>query len=455
MEPEIRYATTADGVSIAFTRTGSGSPIVIVPNIWGTIAIFSSLSTWLVDANTAHGRETITLDARGTGASQRDVSNISLETRLLDLAAVVDHLGLERFTLLAISHGGPATIAYAARHPERVENLILIATYADGSDYARRAPAMRSFAAMAEISNDQWAFFTRASASTLLGFAQADAAERLAAVFQDSCTPEMLTRYREAARETNVARELANVKCPTLVLDPRTWAMRVEEQSRELAMKIPGARIVTHDGNPDPTASDPDTEAAIWAFLEPESHTGPEPRVGSSIRARGPAESGMTAILFTDIADSTALTERLGDNAFRTAARTLDEQLRAAIRDAGGTTIEGKTLGDGVLATFTSAAQAIDAARKALELSAASELQLHIGIHAGDVIRESDNVFGGAVNIAARISALSAPNEILVSRTVTDLARTSAGVSFEDRGDHLLKGIEEPQHVFAVRKAGA
>lgn len=65
-----------------------------------------------------------------------------------------------------------------------------------------------------------------------------------------------------------------------------------------------------------------------------------------------------------------------------------------------------------------------------------------------------DNVYGGAVNVAARISGLSAPGEVLVSRTVADLARTSAGVSFEDRGEHALKGIAESQRVFAVRKEG-
>jgi class 3 adenylate cyclase len=78
-------------------------------------------------------------------------------------------------------------------------------------------------------------------------------------------------------------------------------------------------------------------------------------------------------------------------------------------------------------------------------------LQLHLGIHAGDVIREENNVYGGAVNIAARIASASAPGEVLVSQTVRDLARTSAGVSFEDRGEHALKGIVEPQRLFAVR----
>jgi adenylate cyclase len=78
---------------------------------------------------------------------------------------------------------------------------------------------------------------------------------------------------------------------------------------------------------------------------------------------------------------------------------------------------------------------------------------LHVGVHAGDVITERDNVYGGAVNIASRICALSAPGEILVSATVRDLARTSSGVSFDDRGEHTLKGIADPVRVFAVRSS--
>jgi adenylate cyclase len=76
---------------------------------------------------------------------------------------------------------------------------------------------------------------------------------------------------------------------------------------------------------------------------------------------------------------------------------------------------------------------------------------MHVGLHAGDVTPEGTNVYGGAVNIASRICAMCDPGEILVSQTVRDLARTSAGVSFEDRGEHALKGIADPIRVFAVR----
>jgi class 3 adenylate cyclase len=134
--------------------------------------------------------------------------------------------------------------------------------------------------------------------------------------------------------------------------------------------------------------------------------------------------------------------------------------LRSIIAENGGRTIEGPTLGDGVLATFTSARQAIEAALACGRAGNDCGLPLHLGLHAGDVIRESDpdgraNVYGGAVNIASRISGLSAPGEVLVSDTVRGLARTSAGVTFEDRGEQALKGVGEAVRVWAVVEGDA
>src|SRR5207245_4308545 len=119
--------------------------------------------------------------------------------------------------------------------------------------------------------------------------------------------------------------------------------------------------------------------------------------------------SGTAVILFADIVDSTALTERLGDAAFRDKARKLDGALRGVIREHAGTAIEGKLLGDGVLAVFTSARQAIEAALACATEREGAGLPLHLGLHAGDVIREDNNVYGGAGNIASRTSGPSAP----------------------------------------------
>ena len=136
MEPRIQYAQAADGVSIAFCTAGEGQPLV-----WLNALPFShiqlewqlpDISTWY--ERLAQRRKFVRYDYRGSGLSDRDVTDYSLDAHVLDLEAVVDRLGLEPFNLFAIFHAGPVAIAYAARHPERVSHLVLWCSWARGSD---------------------------------------------------------------------------------------------------------------------------------------------------------------------------------------------------------------------------------------------------------------------------------------------------------------------------------
>jgi class 3 adenylate cyclase len=156
--------------------------------------------------------------------------------------------------------------------------------------------------------------------------------------------------------------------------------------------------------------------------------------------------------MFADIVDSTALAGQLGDRVFLDRSRELERRILAAVSANSGAAVEGRTLGDGVLATFSSASDAIKAAITCASVGEELGLALHLGLHAGDVIREENNVHGQAVAIAARISGLTGANEILVSATVRELARASASVSFEDLGEHSLKGVTEPVRVWRVNR---
>jgi class 3 adenylate cyclase len=113
--------------------------------------------------------------------------------------------------------------------------------------------------------------------------------------------------------------------------------------------------------------------------------------------------------------------------------------------------VEGRVLGDGVMALFDTARTAIACTFKCREAASNLALDLHVGLHAGDVIEGDNDVHGGAVNLAARICGASAPGEVLVSDTFRRLARTSARVTFEDRGEHMLKGVADPARLYAVR----
>jgi class 3 adenylate cyclase len=172
---------------------------------------------------------------------------------------------------------------------------------------------------------------------------------------------------------------------------------------------------------------------------------------GEAAPAPAPVDAETAVILFTDIVDSTALTERLGDAAYVAKAGGFERALRQAVRDSKGEDIEGVTLGDGVLAVFSSGTQAIECAIRAHECARAAGFRLHVGIHAGDVLRTGSAVHGGAVNIAARVCHAAPPGETLVSDTVRSLARTATRVQFVDRGLHQFKGVSDPHHVFAVR----
>jgi class 3 adenylate cyclase/DNA-binding SARP family transcriptional activator len=159
-------------------------------------------------------------------------------------------------------------------------------------------------------------------------------------------------------------------------------------------------------------------------------------------------------ILFTDIADSTGLTEQLGDWLFRERARALENELRETIRTFGGRLVEGITLGDGLLADFGSGPPAVACAVKCQEIAVTRGLPLHVGLHAGEVIREAGNIFGGSVNLAARVCSTAPPGRILVSQRVRDMARNTDESMFDnmfdDLGDVLLKGFAQPVRLFDV-----
>jgi len=344
-------------------------------------------------------------------------------------------------------------IAYATRHPERVSHLIFWCSFSRASDLLQ-SPQLQGLLALLD---KDWELFTEAMANVVYGWSAGEPAREFAAYMRESASAATVRAAIPELAQVDVSDLLPQVRCPTLVLHRRQMSYPDLAAGRYMASRIPGARLVTLEGDssqfggPGQAPSDRwrgDLETILSAVDEFLSEG-----TGGAEEAPTVLPSGTAVILFADIVDSTALTERLGDVAFRAKARDLDTSLRAIMRDNAGTPIEGKLLGDGVLAVFTSARQAIEAALASGKAGDEVGLPLHLGLHAGDVIREEGNVYGGAVNIAARISGLSAPGEVLVSDIVRGLARTSVGVQFEDRGEQSLKGVGEPVRVWAVVKA--
>jgi class 3 adenylate cyclase len=443
MEPRIQYAKTSDGVSIAYAVAGAGLPVVFASPLFGGLHMASTTSRpWPpVEQLVALGWQVVIYDGRGTGSSERDRADFSLEARMLDLDAVIDGAAqAKRCVVVGSVSGGPAAIAFAAQNPERVSHLVLRNAYASGAERDDTIFGMLVMRLLRPTIEEHWDFFTLTIANAMVGYTDSERAKEQADAYRTAISPQGFPAATAAMDRIDASVYLESVRVPCLVVNDTgvpAVAAGAGAMARKLASRIPNARLVVTDDFP----------RALDAFLR-------EGRRPDSAKASA-LPSGTAIILFADIADSTALTEQLGDAAFRAKARDLDEALRRAIAATGGIAIEGKLLGDGVLATFSAAREAIAAAAAMHEAARRVGLVLHVGIHAGDVILEENNVYGGAVNIAARISGEAAAGETLVSQTVRDLARTSAGVVFQDRGEHELKGVSEPVRLFSVRAENA
>ncbi len=454
MEPRIQYAKTADGVSIAFWTLGEGMPLVVA---WGWTHVqlewqFPEIRAFY--ERLAAGTNLVRFDHRGIGLSDRNVTDYSLDTLLLDLEAVVDHLGLGKFAIVTGGFSGPVAITYAVRHSERVSHVLLWCAWARAPDVFRSGRVQ----AVGALRGKDWEVYTETTARLQTGWSAGEVAHRLAAFVRESVTPEGLQSLMDAVAQFDVTELLPQVRSPTLVAHRRQVLVPDVEVARGLASCIPGARLAFLEGESWlPFLGD--TEAVLRAIDE---FLGIEGEKGALTR-EPPAAGAFRTILFTDVEGSTALTQRLGDEKAREVLREHERIVREALKAHGGTEI--KTMGDGFMASFGSATKALDCAiavQRAISVgvglappegaasSAPTEaIRVRMGLNAGEPIAEEDDLFGTAVIMAARIAGQAQGGEILVSDVVRQLV-AGKGFLFADRGETVLRGFEDPVRLYEV-----
>ena len=248
---EILFCRAHDGVRVAYAKSGErGAPPLVKPANWLTHLEFDWDSPvwrhWLTEMGRGH--TLIRYDVRGGGLSDHNAADLSFASWIRDLEAVVDAEQLERFSLLGISQGCAVAIAYAARHPERVDKLVLYGGYAVGRNHRNMSP-------QAELERTLLQNLIR------VGWGRDNPAFRqvFGTLFIPEGTPdqhqwfndlaktmpvESALRVRETTGAIDVRQEATEVRAPALVLHARGDAMIPFEFGRQLAAHIPGARFV-------------------------------------------------------------------------------------------------------------------------------------------------------------------------------------------------------------------
>jgi pimeloyl-ACP methyl ester carboxylesterase/plasmid stabilization system protein ParE len=440
--PPTQYAKSGD-TSIAYQVVGDG-PIDLVLVLgfathlelqWESPAFarfFERISSF---------SRLIIFDKRGTGLSDPVTEVPTLEQRIDDVRAVMDAAGSERAALIGVSEGGPMSVLFAATHPDRVTALVLhgaMGRTTEAPDYPWASPAEALRESAAEFIAPNWGQQAEGMVELFApSFADdPQAVEFTARLERSAASPAMVQQIFEMFLDIDVRAILPTIHVPTLVLHRRGDRVVNRRAGEELAAQIPGARYVELPGiDHVPWAGDAEALLGeIEEFLTGERSVAEPHRV-------------LATVMFTDIVGSTERAAEFGDSRWRELLATHQAAVRRELTRSGGR--EVKTLGDGSLATFDGPARAIRCGCAIVEAAHSLGLEVRIGLHCGEIELIEDDVGGIAVHIAARVGALAAAGEVLVSSTVKDLVAGS-GISFVDRGTKQLKGIPDEWRLFAA-----
>jgi class 3 adenylate cyclase len=383
----------------------------------------------------------ITFDRRGCGASDP----VALE-RLPnweefadDACAVLDAIGSERAAIFGATDAGPTAILFAAAHPERAHAMILANTtarflsdddYPWGSSKDELDIVASSFA-------DMWGTEALSQLANL-DMGDDPAFHRWFAKLQRvSCSSLEAGAYMKLVEHTDVRYALASIRIPTLVLHRKELSWITFDQGRYLAEHIPNAKFSPIPGSSITIYAGPTDEMLeqIEEFL-----TGAPSTAGF--------DRALASVLFTDIVGSTERAASVGDRRWRDVLESHDALARSIIEQCRGRVI--KTTGDGVLATFDGPGRAIRATLSLRDALRAVGIDIRSGLHTGEIELRDNDIGGVAVHVAARVMEKADVRELMVSAAVPMLV-TGSGISFEDRGDHQLKGVPGTWRLFSVK----
>ena len=441
MVPQTQFAVLGDD-RIAYQVFGAGDvDLLWVPASGNCIdmswdwPVYAAFLWWL-----GGKARVISFDRRGTGASDAPSGEAlpSWELWADDARAVLDAVGSERAVIVGNADGGPAAILFAAIHPARTNGLMLINTcarFGAAPDYPAGF-AEEDLASISQLVQDNWGTEAMGQiAAPHLASLDPEFSRWTAKNQRMYMSPSAAARVLQLEQAWDVREALPLVRVPTLVLHVEEFLAIPVDHGRYLAEHIAGASLALLPG----------TDAFFFGPDHP-ANRHIEEFLGGLQRAVE-AERALSAVLFTDIVESTARASALGDREWRNLLETHDAVARTVVDQHRGRVV--KMTGDGMVATFDGPGRAIRCALALGESLRPLGIEIRAGLHTGEVeVRESD-IAGIGVHIAARVMDAAAPGDLLVSPAVPMLVAGS-GIEFEDRGDHELKGVPGSWRLFAV-----
>jgi pimeloyl-ACP methyl ester carboxylesterase len=267
---EIRYCNSPSGVRIAYASTGSGPPLVKAAN-WLTnldLELESPIWAHWIDALSERHR-LVRYDERGCGLSDWDVCEFGLDAWVEDLELVVDSVGLDTFPLIGLSQGGAVAVAYAVRHPDRVERLVLVGGYARGRLARAETAEEREEAALdLQVGRVGWRrddpAYRQVFAAQFLPDEPRETWDAFNALQRATTSTENVVRFLDTFANLDVSGIAGQVRCPTLVLHARRDRRVPTRQARELAALIPDSTLHLLDsGNHILTATEPAWDSLV------------------------------------------------------------------------------------------------------------------------------------------------------------------------------------------------
>ena len=437
--PETRYARIEDD-RVAYQVLGDGPPDLVI-----TIGSVGNIDVKWEDPvfedfyrGIATLGRLIAFDGRGSGASDPlpPGTQFAWESWVEDVGAVMDDAGSTRAVIIGALDAGPTAVMFAATHPDRTAALVLINTsarFVEANDYPVGHPPELA-RSLVELVKENWGT-PRMSAILYPERADDDHFREWYAKYgRSAAPPRVMAEHMEKALAIDVREALPSIQAPTLVLNRPSNQFMTIAQSRWMADRIPGAQFVELPGTGSGVMGQHGaaTVNALRAFL-------------TGAPAEPESERVLATVLFTDIVDSTGRAAAVGDRRWRELLDRHDSAARVAVERFRGRLI--KSTGDGILATFDAPSRAIRCAFGFSDAMAGAGVDIRAGLHTGEIEMRGEDVGGIGIHIASRTASHAGPRQVLVTRTVRDLA-TGTDLAFTSRGSVSLRGVPEEWELF-------